>query len=167
MTAISIPAKSALRTALITVPIILGIGFLSGQVSNSGYGNVWFDTLVKPDAMPPGWAFGAAWSVLYVLLGVVLAIVLSAPPTRTRSEVLVLFLLQLALNFCWSPIFFGAHLIELGLVTILAIAVLTLGAMPGIGKLSRPSAWLMIPYLAWLSFAAYLNFEIGRLNPAA
>ena len=155
------------RLALITVPLVLGIGFLAGQLSNSGYGNAWFDALAKPQAMPPGWAFGTAWSILYVLLGIVLAILIRAPRSKARSMALPLFLAQLVLNFCWSPIFFGAHEVELGLGVIVAIFLLSLAATPVIAKLSRIAAWLMIPYLMWLAFASYLNFEIWRLNPAA
>ena len=75
--------RTALRTAVITVPAILAVGFLMGQLSNSGYGNAWFDALAKPAAMPPGWVFGVAWSVLYVLLGIALALVWSSPPSRS------------------------------------------------------------------------------------
>ena len=167
MSSISQPAKPAGTYALVTVPVILGFGFLAGQLSNSGYGNAWFDALAKPAAMPPGWAFGTAWSILYALLGIVLAILLAAPRSRARSTALALFLVQLGLNFCWSPIFFGAHQVELGLATIVAILLISLAATRGIAEISRPAGWLMVPYLAWLGFAAYLNFEIWRLNPAS
>jgi tryptophan-rich sensory protein len=69
---------SFLRYALVTVPLILLLGILSGRASNSGFGNPWFDALVKPDAMPPGWAFGVAWTILYILLGLSLALILHA-----------------------------------------------------------------------------------------
>jgi translocator protein len=167
MSSISQPSKSPTRIALITVPSVLGLGFLAGQLSNSGFGNVWFDELAKPSAMPPGWAFGTAWSILYVLLGIVLAIFLAAPPSKARSAALALFLTQLLLNFCWSPIFIGAHQVELGLATIVVIFLLSVAVMRPLIELSRGAAGLMIPYLAWLSFAAYLNLEIWRLNPAA
>lgn len=165
MTLISNTAKPVVRIALITVPVILAVGFLAGQLSNSGYGNEWFDALAKPDAMPPGWAFGVAWSILYALLGILLAILLAAPRSKARSAALALTLVQLGLNFCWSPIFFGAHQVELGLATISVILLLSLAATRYIARVSRSSAWLMVPYLGWLSFAAYLNFEIWRLNP--
>lgn len=167
MISISQPSKSPNRIALMTVPSVLGLGFLAGQLSNSGFGNVWFDELAKPSAMPPGWAFGTAWSILYVLLGIVFAILLAAPPSKTRTAALALYLTQLFLNFCWSPIFFGAHQVGLGLATIIIIFLLSVTAVRPLIEISRAAAWLMIPYLAWLSFAAYLNLEIWRLNPAA
>ena len=152
------------RTALITVPAILGIGFLMGQLSNSGYGNAWFDALAKPAAMPPGWVFGAAWSLLYVLLGLALALVWEAPRSRARSMGLALFFAQLALNFAWSPIFFAAHRVTLALAVIAAMLLLSAAAAASFARVRPAAAWLMAPYLAWLAFAAYLNFGILRLN---
>ena len=168
MTSIAKPLQwAAARAALITVPVILGLGFLMGQLSNSGYGNDWFDRLVKPDLMPPGWAFGVAWSILYVLLGIVLAIIWVAPRSKARSAALTLFFAQMALNFSWSPIFFGAHQAGLALAVIAAMLLLSIVATRSIGRVSRAAAWMMVPYLAWLSFATYLNLEIVQLNPAA
>ena len=102
-----------LRWALVTVPAILFLGFLSGKLANSGYGNRWFDALVKPDFMPPGWAFGIVWPILYVLMGLAVAMILAEPPSDRRRNALLLFVAQLALNFAWSPVFFAAHDISL------------------------------------------------------
>lgn len=158
---------NVLKIAALSVPLILGAGFLSGWLSNSGYGNDWFDALAKPAAMPPGWAFGVAWSILYVALGVVVAMVWVAPRSKAWTSALALFFVQLALNFCWSPVFFGAHQAKLGLALIVAILLLSIAATWSIARIRRAAAWLMVPYLAWLSFATYLNFEIVRLNPGA
>ncbi len=160
-------APSALKLSLLTIPAILGMGFLMGQLSNSGFGNSWFDTLRKPTLMPPGWLFGAAWSFLYILLGVAIALIISSPKSSARSAAIVLFSLQLTLNFAWSPIFFGLHEARMALLVILAMLGLSIATTAMFAK-SRPlSAWLMAPYLAWLSFASFLNYEIIRLNPAA
>ena len=158
------PSRSTLRAALVTVPAILGIGFLMGQLSNSGYGNPWFDALAKPAAMPPGWAFGAAWSVLYILISVALVLVWTAPASKARSAGLALFLVQLTLNFAWSPVFFALRQVALALALILGMLVLAAAAAMAFAKVRPLAAWLMPPYLAWLAFAAYLNFEILRLN---
>lgn len=161
------PSTGALlRTAAITVPVILGIGFLMGQLSNSGYGNAWFDALAKPALMPPGWVFGAAWSALYILLGISLAMVWAAPPSRARSTGLALFFAQLALNFAWSPIFFAWHQVGLALAVIAAMLLLSIATAVQFHRVRRAAAWLLLPYLAWLAFASHLNFEILRLNPA-
>ena len=155
------------KLALVTVPLIVGVGFLMGQLSNSGYGNPWFDQLTKPAAMPPGWAFGAAWTAIYALMGIALAIVLAAPESKARHGALTLFAVQLALNYSWSPIFFGMHQLLFGLVVIIALLLLTIATARMFGRISRAAGWLLVPYVAWLCFASYLNFEILRLNPGA
>ena len=96
---------SFLRIALITVPATVLLGTMSGILSNSGYSNAWFRSLDLPSFMPPSWAFPVAWTILYLLLGVVLAMILRARGARGRTVVLAVFLVQLALNYCWSPLF--------------------------------------------------------------
>ena len=157
--------RSPLRAVLVTVPVIVGIGFLMGQVSNSGYGNDWFDALAKPAAMPPGWVFGAAWSFLYVLLGIALALVWAAPPSPARTTGLILFFVQLALNFAWSPMFFALHEVALALGMILGMLVLSAAAAIAFARVRPLAAWLMLPYHGWLAFASYLNWGILKLNP--
>ena len=161
----ALSGSSVFRTALITVPAIVGLGFLMGQLSNSGYGNDWFDALAKPTAMPPGWVFGAAWTILYMMLGLALAIVWAAPPSTARSMGLAMFFAQLLLNFSWSPVFFGFHQVALALSVIAAMLLLSVAATACFARVRPLAAWLMVPYLGWLTFAAYLNFEILRLNP--
>ena len=155
------------RIALITVPAIVGFGSLSGWLSNSGDGNSWFEALDKPFFMPPGWTFGVVWPVLYVLLGIALALVLQEPRTKRRRIALILFFAQLALNYAWSPIFFGAQEIQLGLITIVIMTALAAMAAGQFWRLRPVAGALMVPYLAWLCFAATLNAAIGRLNPEA
>ena len=89
---------SFLRYALFTVPAVLLLGMLSGYLSNSGYGNAWFDALRKPSFMPPGWVFGTAWTILYILLGLSLAMLLHARGAAKRERALVIFGLGLLLN---------------------------------------------------------------------
>lgn len=155
------------RIALITVPAVVGFGTLSGWLSNSGYGNPWFDALEKPFFMPPGWIFGVVWPILYALLGIALALIVKERPTRRRQNALILFFAQLALNYAWSPIFFGAQAIQLGLITILAMTGIAAIAAGQFWRIRPLAGALMIPYLAWLCFAAALNAAIGRLNPGA
>ena len=155
------------KYALVTVPAIVLLGSASGWLSGSGYGNDWFDALTKPFFMPPGWAFGVVWPILYVLLGLSLALALAEPPSEARRKGLVLFFVQLALNFAWSPVFFAAHQIQ---IALLIIVMMTGAAAMAAGQFFRLRALagaLMVPYLAWLCFAAALNAAIGRLNPGA
>src|SRR4051794_21753048 len=89
------------RTALFTVPAILLLGTLSGRASGSGFANPWFDALAKPSFMPPGWAFPVAWTILYILLGLSLALVINARGAKGRGLAVAVFLVQLALNLSW------------------------------------------------------------------
>jgi len=155
------------KIALITVPAIVLAGSASGWLSNSGYGNDWFDALVKPGFMPPGWMFGVAWTILYILMGVALALILAEPPSNRRRLALILFAAQLALNFAWSPIFFGGHDIRLGQIVIFAMLVLAAAAAALFRGIRPLAGWLLLPYLLWLCFAASLNTAIDRLNPGA
>jgi tryptophan-rich sensory protein len=159
--------RSWWRTALLCVVAIELLGGLSGWLSNSGYGNGWFDALQKPSFMPPGWAFGVVWPILYALLGIALGMVLAEPPSPRRGLALILFLVQLALNFAWSPIFFGAHDISLANIVIFAMAALAAAAAGQFLRIRKAAGLLMIPYLVWLVFAATLNSAIGALNPGA
>ena len=151
--------------AVWTVPVILGLGMLSGWVSNSGYGNDWFDALRKPATMPPGWTFGAAWTLLYILLGLAFALLLAAAPKRGRGIAVGLFSIQMLLNFSWSPIFFGMGQAKAGLVVIVLMLAMSVAAAVMLYRIDRRAGLLMVPYLAWLTFAAHLNYEIIRLNP--
>ena len=155
------------RIGLITVPLIVGLGSLSGWLSGSGYGNPWFDGLVKPPFMPPGWVFGAAWTVLYALMGIALALVLMEPMTARRRTALILFFAQLAVNYAWSPIFFAGHDIQLALITIFVMLALAAATLRQFWQLRPLAGALLIPYLAWLCFAAALTTAIDRLNPGA
>lgn len=158
---------SFLRHALVTVPLVVLLGILSGRLANSGYGNPWFDALAKPSFMPPGWMFGVAWTILYILLGFVLASILHARGARGRRLVLALFLAQLALNYSWSPLFFAWHRTIAALLVILAMIGLSAAAAVLLWSIRKGAALLMLPYLAWLCFAAALNWEVIRLNPEA
>ncbi len=155
------------KTAMVCVVAIELLGGLSGWLSNSGFGNGWFDGLDKPGFMPPGWAFGVVWPILYALLGIAVAMILAEPPSPRRKTALTLFFIQLALNFAWSPIFFAGHDIRLANVVIFAMAALAAAAAGQFVRIRTIAGVLMVPYLAWLIFAATLNATIGNLNPGA
>lgn len=156
-----------LRWALVTVPVIVLLGFLSGKFANSGFGNRWFDALEKPALMPPGWAFGAAWTVLYILMALAFAMILHARGARGRGVAIALFLVQLLLNLAWSPLFFRAHQIGSALALILILLLVVAVTALSFARIRRVAGLLLLPYLAWLAFASFLNYEIGRLNPGA
>jgi translocator protein len=158
---------SFIRWALVTVPAIVFLGFFSGQMANSGFGNRWFDALDKPSLFPPGWMFGAVWTVLYIMLGLVLAMLLHARGARGRGLALGLFAVQMILNLIWSPLFFGAHQVSLALILIIVILIFAVATVFAVAKIRKNAAWMMVPYLVWLCIAAILNFEMDRLNPDA
>jgi translocator protein len=170
MTAIASKSQlrmSFLRYALFTVPLVLLLGTVSGRIANSGYGNGWFDALRKPSFMPPGWMFGAAWTILYILLGFAVALILHAKGARGRGLALGLFAAQMVLNYAWSPIFFAYHQVDAALWTILAMIAISAVTALLFWRIRRPAGLLMLPYLGWLCFATALTWQIGVLNPGA
>jgi tryptophan-rich sensory protein len=155
------------KIALVTVPAIVLLGTASGWLSNSGYENDWFSSLLKPPFMPPAWAFPVAWTTLYALMGVAVAMILAVPPSSERRIALTLFWAQLALNYAWSPIFFAARDIKLGEAVILVMLVVALAASVLFRRIRTIAGLLMLPYLLWLCFAFALNSSIDALNPGA
>lgn len=158
---------SFLRVALVTVPLILFLGILSGALAGSGNSNPWFLSLVKPAAMPPGWAFPLAWTLLYILIGFAFAMILRARGASGRGIAIALFVAQFVLNLAWSPTFFAAHRIGAAFAIILMMIVLTIATTLAFARIRARAAFLMLPYLGWLCFAAWLNLSIERLNPSA
>ena len=170
MTGIALKSQlrlSFLRYALVVMPFVLLLGILSGRASNSGYGNLWFAALAKPEAMPPGWVFGLAWTLLYILIGLALAMVLHARGARGRGLAVGLFAAQLLLNYAWSPVFFALHDVGLALAMLMAMLVLTVATTMLFARIRKTAALLMLPYVAWLCFAAYLTWQVDVLNPHA
>jgi tryptophan-rich sensory protein len=117
--------------------------------------------------MPPGWVFGVAWTDFYMFLGFSFAIILHARRARGRATAITLFVVQLALNLAWSPLFFAAHRVEEALWLAIALVPLTAVTTLLFARIRTGAGLLMLPYLAWLVFAALLTFEIHRLNPDA
>ena len=158
---------SFLRVALVTVPLILFLGILSGAIAGSGFANPWFAALAKPAAMPPGWVFPVAWTILYILIGFALAMIVWARGASGRGIAIGLFALQFALNLAWSPTFFAAHKMGAAFAIILLMIVATIATTLAFARIRSRAALLMLPYLAWLCFAAWLNHSIEAINPGA
>ncbi len=158
---------SLLRAGVVFVPLLLVAGGLAARVSGSTEDNGWYQTLVLPAAQPPGAAFGIAWSILYTLLGVSAALLWASRGANGRGLALGLFGLGIALNLCWSPMFFRAHLILPALVLIVVMFLVAVATVLAAARVNRLAAWLLVPYCAWVGFAGALNADIWRLNPAA
>jgi benzodiazapine receptor len=156
-----------LRWAMVTVPLIVLLGFASSRVAPAGEHNLWYAALAKPALNPPGWVFPIAWTALYVMMGLALAMILNARGSRYRGLAIALFAVQMLLNLVWTPVFFGAHLVFAALLILVAMFVVALITTLVFGRIRTAAAWLMVPYLAWLCFAGALNFRIMQLNPDA
>jgi translocator protein len=158
---------SFVRWALVTVPGIVLLGFASAAISGSGATGGWYLALEKPALQPPPIAFPIAWTILYVMMGIALAMILSARGARGRTVAIALFAAQLVANLSWSPVFFGLHQVSASLFVVAAMFGLTFGTIMAFRRVRPKAALLLLPYLAWIMFAAYLNWEIRRLNPDA
>lgn len=158
---------SYLRWAIVTVPLVLLLGFLSGRLYPTGDDSGWYRALAKPALTPPGWVFPVAWTTLYIMMGLALAMVLNARGARLRGIAVALFVLQFALNLSWTPLFFGAHRIDAALLVIIAMLAAAIATTFAFARIRTAAAWLMLPYLVWLGFASVLTWRIGQLNPDA
>lgn len=150
------PWKTYLWTIL---PTIAG-GALSGLLSGSGAG---YPELIKPPASPPGWLFPAVWSVLYLLMAIGLAMVINAEPAMARGAIRI-YAVQLLVNYLWSFFFFRWEMRGFAALWLLLLVAMAMVMTLRFERTSPKAAYLQIPYLIWLCFAAYLNIAIWLLN---
>ena len=139
-------------------------GLLSSLLSRVGMVN-FSQTVAQPPLSPPGWLFPVVWTILYGLMGISAARIWLSPPSDSRSRGLNRFLAQLIVNFFWSPIFFNTGAYGFSLLWLLLLWVLVVLMIRSFRKVDKTTALLQIPYLIWLTFAAYLNWGVWKLNP--
>jgi len=156
-----------LRWSLVTVPGVLLLGFLSGAAAGSAASNPWFASLAKPGLYPPPQAFGIVWSILYIAMGLALAMLITAPGARGRGLAIGMFVVQLLLNLAWSPLFFGMQRISAALSLLYALDVAVLLTLVLAARVRPLAGLLLAPYFAWVLFATVLNWQILKLNPDA
>ena len=145
------------------IAIPLAVGALSALISGGGMET--FQTLNKPAFAPPGWLFPVVWTVLYVLMGIASWLVLESGVNRQRIvEALAMYGLQLTVNFFWSIFFFGFGWYLFSFIWLVLLWVLILETILYFYHISKTAAYLMIPYLLWVTFAGVLNFAIFLLN---
>jgi translocator protein len=142
------------------VALCLAVGVLAGLVTAPAVAE-WYPTLVKPSWRPPNWLFAPAWTVLYIMMAVAAWLVWRAGNAKSA---LLLWGGQLLLNFAWSFLFFGARSPGLGLIDITFLWLAIAATIFAFSFKSRLAAFLMVPYLCWVSFAAALNAAIFMLN---
>jgi translocator protein len=145
--------------SLITPQLVGGIGAL---VTVSSIGS-WYQSINKPFFTPPSWVFGPAWTILYLLMGIALFLVWNShhPLKKTAMGI---FLVQLALNGLWSPVFFGLESPVIGLLVIVPLWIMILVCIRIFFLIHKTASYLMVPYLLWVSFATLLNASIWYLN---
>jgi tryptophan-rich sensory protein len=126
--------------------------------------DAWFAALKKPSWNPPGWLFAPVWSTLYTMMAVAAWLVWRQGGWSRQRRPLLFFLAQLALNALWTPLFFGLHMPGVAFAEIVVLWLAIAATICVFRPLSRTAAWLLAPYLAWVTFAAMLNFTLWRLN---
>jgi tryptophan-rich sensory protein len=124
----------------------------------------WYGALKKPSWNPPGWIFGPVWSALYTMMALAAWLVWRQGGWVQERRPLLIFLAQLALNALWTPLFFGWQWPGVAFVEIVLLWLAIAATLAAFYRVSRVAAWLLVPYLAWVSFAAVLNFTLWRLN---
>ena len=139
------------------------VGALSGWLTRQG-AERYALSIVKPPLSPPGPVFPAVWAALFALMGAGAARVWLAPASPARGRALAVFGVQLAFNFCWSLIFFNAGAYGAALLWLAALWGLILWMILAFRRVDRAAALMQLPYLLWVSFAAYLNFGVWALN---
>src|SRR5215207_5120994 len=138
--------------------LVLGGGVGAGLVTRPGE---WYAGLAKPSFNPPTWLFGPVWTVLYILIAVAGWRFWRRDRTGWPMK---LWWAQLALNFLWTPVFFGAHQISLAFLVILLMLAAILGFIATASRQDSVAAWLFLPYAVWVAFASVLNGSIWALN---
>ncbi len=126
----------------------------------------WYASLIKPSWTPPNWAFGPIWTTLYVLMGIALFLIWREGLGRKDVKIsIVIFAIQLIINVMWSLVFFGGHNIFGGLILIIILWISILINIIVFYQISRPAGLILVPYLIWVTIAAYLNYSVYLLNP--
>lgn len=142
---------------------VLLIGFLSSLFSGVGVQDFYF-SLKKPAFSPPAWVFAPAWTILYILIGISAYLIWQKKEEKNINFGVAIFFIQLFLNYVWSIIFFGKGNLELAFYDIVALWIAIVTMISVFYKISKPAAWLLIPYLLWVSFASILNYNVWTLN---
>jgi tryptophan-rich sensory protein len=149
---------------IISLLFPLVIGMLSSYFTVQSIGT-WYVTIKKPWFNPPSWIFAPVWTLLYILMGIAFYLVWNSQAiAKLKNQAMIIFLIQLGLNFIWSYLFFYKAQPGWALVDILLMWVAIFTTILFFGRVSSTAAWLLVPYICWVSFATVLNYSIWRLN---
>ena len=153
------PIKLVLSLAISVIVGVSGGFFSVNEIPG------WYLHLNKPSWNPPNWVFAPVWTSLFVLNGISLFLVWkNSAQARLKKIAIALFFIQLVLNFFWSFFFFHQHAMGWALVEIVILWIFILLTIFAFGKISNLAAWLLVPYICWVSFAVVLNYSIWKLN---
>ncbi len=146
----------------ILIPLLTGS--VAGLFTTKGV-NGWYAAAQKPWFNPPNWLFAPVWTTLYILMGIALYLVWkSGKEKKLKQTAIVLFAIQLVLNFAWSFIFFSLQQTGWALAELVIMWLAILFTILQFGRISSAAAWLLVPYISWVSFAGVLNYAIWSLN---
>lgn len=155
--------KSKTIKLIIALALPLAVGAIAGLFTSQSVKG-WYSQLTKPSFNPPDWLFGPVWTTLYILMGISFYLIWVQPAGKSRNTGILLFLVQLALNFAWSFLFFYFHQIGLALVEIILLWIFIVAMCVQFYKIKTLAAYLNIPYLLWVTFATILTASIYLLN---
>ena len=155
--------KPTWKTYAFWIVFAEAVGGLSGWLTRKGV-KIYNTTVEQPPLSPPSIVFPIVWVILFALMGIGAARVYQAHASSIRTRSLLLFLVQLAFNFFWSIIFFNLQSFGFAFVWLIALWILILRMILSFRKVDRPAAYMQIPYLIWVTFAAYLNLGVWMLN---
>jgi tryptophan-rich sensory protein len=147
----------------ISIIIPLAVGFISSFFTRDSI-PTWYNTLVKPALSPPNWIFFPVWTLLYVMMGVSLYLVWRKGFDNNTKPAIYIFSAQLLLNFLWTFLFFGLKLMLPAFAEIAVLWTMILVTIVRFYKISKEAAYLLIPYIIWVSFASYLNLATFLVN---
>lgn len=154
--------KSKIKPYAVSILLTLAVGGLSGFLTSMGMDS--FDALTKPPLTPSSFLFPIVWTVLFILMGVGAARIFMTEPTAARNRALIVYVVQLAVNFFWSIIFFNLQAYAFAFFWLILLWVLILTMIYLFCKIDKPAALLQIPYAIWVTFAGYLNLMIWLMN---
>ncbi len=154
--------KIHLKKLLIAIGIPLLVGGLSALLTMGSMSS--FEEVRKPPLSPPSWLFPVVWTILFILMGIASYLIVTAEENALKLPAIVLYGTQLFFNFFWSIIFFNFEAYLFAFVWLIILWLLILATTVTFYKISKPAAFLLIPYLLWVTFAGYLNFGIFLLN---
>ena len=149
---------------IISIVATVGLGLLGG-IFTAPQIQTWFVHLTKPSWNPPNWLFAPVWTMLYLLMGIAFYLVWRTKWEKdAKSWAIIVFIAQFALNFAWSYIFFDQHQMGWAFVDIVVLWITVLCTIIAFSRIHKTAAWLLVPYISWVSFAALLNYTIWQMN---